>query len=419
MITRAPPPAETDEWERLAAAEVAVLSIANAGASNPRDFSGRLESLASIASVTHLDLSHCRGLRDAAAARVAARCGPALRWLSVAGTHGAFSSTGLAAFPANCPNLEYVDCSGASNFVDGARAEAQLLHACTAAKSVRAHASTDALAALSSSAVELTHLALESRGLRMRIPMNAAAMPATFFARLRSLDLSGVQVTDTDLRLIAQHCGLLTGLRLGPTARPSDAAMIHVARRNHSLTDIAVGPVASLSDASILALVEYCSGLRAVELGPSTASDASLIALGARCPGLTRLDASGAAGVTDAGVKAVATGCPRLRQLRLVGCTAVTQDALVAIARGCSGLLAMELKCRTPDGLDAAVTAIAESCRCLRTLVAQGSPVSVHALEALASNSHQLSSVDASCESPAATSPAVVALRRKCHSVTV
>jgi hypothetical protein len=34
-------------------------------------------------------------------------------------------------------------------------------------------------------------------------------------------------------------------------------------------------------------------------------------------------------------------------------------------------------------------------------------------------NSHQLSSVDASCESPAATSPAVVALRRKCHSVIV
>jgi serine/threonine protein kinase len=104
---------------------------------------------------------------------------------------------------------------------------------------------------------------------------------------------------------------------------------------------------------------------------------------------------------------------------RLVGCTAVTQDALVATARGCSGLLAMELKCRTPNGLDAAVTAITESCRCLRTLVAQGSRVSVPALEALASNSHQLSSVDASCESIAAASPAVLALRRRCHSVTV
>jgi hypothetical protein len=46
-------------------------------------------------------------------------------------------------------------------------------------------------------------------------------------------------------------------------ARPSDAAMIQVARRNRSLTKVAVGPVASLSDASILALVEYCSGLPA------------------------------------------------------------------------------------------------------------------------------------------------------------
>jgi hypothetical protein len=101
-------------------------------------------------------------------------------------------------------------------------------------REMRAHASTDALAALSSSAVELTHLALESRGLRMPIPMNAAAIPATFIARLRSLDLSGVQVTDTDLRLVAQHCGLLTSLRLGPTARPANAAMIHVARRNRS-----------------------------------------------------------------------------------------------------------------------------------------------------------------------------------------
>ena len=126
-------------------------------------------------------------------------------------------------------------------------------------------------------------------------------------ANLLDLDVSGTLVSDTSVRAIAQHCGMMKALSLG--------------------SDHFVSSASNISEEALVHLTTGCPHLRRLDLTSDAISEVSLLAIARCCTELEFLSLSGRVGqhsgvgelqISDAGLIEIQKGCPRLSGFRVV-----------------------------------------------------------------------------------------------------
>ena len=83
-----------------------------------------------------------------------------------------------------------------------------------------------------------------------------------------------------------------------------------------------------ITDTSIISISNHCTGLQSLNLEICrNITDASIISISENCTGLQRLDVSGT-NITDASLIAIAKNCTGLQSLRTYDCNGLSRDKL-------------------------------------------------------------------------------------------
>jgi len=187
---------------------------------------------------------------------------------------------------------------------------------------------------------------------------------------LRCLDVSGSQLRDDSVALIAGRCAGLASLSLADTPALTDAGVAALsalsALTSLDLTRAGVAAAqqsgarrprggAGVGDEAVAAAVAgSAASLRRLGLGGLPLTDAALARAVGACAGLTSLDCTGCIRLGDAALlQAASVSCPRLTELRLGGCSEASPAALPS--RGAGGAAPI-LKAALPSGAVAAAS---------------------------------------------------------------
>ncbi|RLN87585.1 hypothetical protein BBJ28_00005883 [Nothophytophthora sp. Chile5] len=236
---------------------------------------------------------------------------------------------------------------------------------------------------------QLRHVDVESKQIS-----NAALEQLCRCARLQTLALHCIKLTDASLLAISRACPKLTKVDLSGCSRVRDDGVIAIVSNCPALVQINLTMCRRITDRSVVALAQHASlSLEEVVLDRCLKRKLRSLSF-ARCPKmrgtdfynlpqvgntkasvplceLTALDLSGCAALDDRGVAAlVAANRFELRDLNLSALQSLGSATFAVIAQ-CSELRSLNLSlCRTLQNAD--LEAIAAGCTQLSTLLLQG-----------------------------------------------
>lgn len=157
---------------------------------------------------------------------------------------------------------------------------------------------------------------------------------------LRSLDLSGLAISDTVVEGIAEKAGgSLHFLAMNGCTGLTERAFKAIAAKCKALRFLDVGDVAAVDDAVLGTLVQSLGGtLRTLVIsGCSSITDAGVASAGAHCRALLSLTMRSLPLVTDLGLISLCAGIgPRVQILDVLDCTGITLGGYAgAVERHC------------------------------------------------------------------------------------
>jgi EIN3-binding F-box protein len=259
---------------------------------------------------------------------------------------------------------------------------------------------------------------------------------------LHTLDLSGGNITDAGLLMIAQRCRQLKDITLRDCKMISDNGLLALAANLPGLTSIDLFLTSNITCAGVTAIAERCPALVKITifadyLGTSGSfalndsiraiawgcpklqtisiyhgcrlSDESVAFLVERCKELRSVCLHGCNRVTDGGIKAIANSCPDLEKLILEDlpwsrhyCN-ITDECFIIVGQKCSKLVDISIAytCITEIGVtDVGIAALARGCPQLRRFSARGClSISTAGITALSHGCKDLRTIDFSmCE---------------------
>lgn len=221
-----------------------------------------------------LNLKHCVQLSDASLQIIGRRC-PQLLKLHLKAVRK-ISDQGVLSIAKACPSLLSISLSGRHITLQSCKLLGKLC------RNLQRIDLSDRLDLQSPGCIaSLTNA--------MRI---TSAVPSSF---LRKVDLSGTNVCDEGVALLAANARELEWLNLSKCARLTDAAVLAVAGNSFQLQVLLLSHTRGLTDQALLALAN------------------------ARLP-LTLLNLCGNTNLTDSALLTLCAACPGIRELRLKGC---------------------------------------------------------------------------------------------------
>jgi hypothetical protein len=151
---------------------------------------------------------------------------------------------------------------------------------------------------------------------------------------LSEVDFRGREsLTDATLTECAQHCPLVTTVRLAACSNVTTGGMRVLVSALRRLRVLHIWACVQLGDDTVLAIAEHCPLLEELSC-PVGVPDAAVVKLAEGCPHLTVLGLAGTH-VGDAGLLALATHCVNLKELYLHDCSNITMLGVRALAENC------------------------------------------------------------------------------------
>jgi hypothetical protein len=210
---------------------------------------------------------------------------------------------------------------------------------------------------------------------------------------LTSLDLSGQDISDEDLILVANRCPTLRSLVLHT----------HDAKRSSGRSIADKGP---LTDKGLIAIAEKCSSLQSLDVAACWSfTHLAFQAIAKNCPELRSLSVGGAfswdtqndkiaqSQIEDA-IVAIAKNCPELRSLSIPGAV-YSEDKLKTIISHCPKLEFFRIPNGNPfKSRDEILKTIGNHCKLLRVLDITGLGFSQEALLDVVTKCKDLQSIE-------------------------
>jgi F-box and leucine-rich repeat protein 2/20 len=181
---------------------------------------------------------------------------------------------------------------------------------------------------------------------------------------LHTLDLSGSDITDAGLLMIAQGCPQLKDITLSYCKKISDKGLLALTVNLPGMTSIDLSHASKMTHVGIFTIAERCPALVKISIFDyrSTSSSIelndSIQAIARGCPKLQTISISYCDWLSNESVVFLAERCKELRSVRLVGCDRVTNEAIRAIANSCPDLEKLDLggRPRTDPSLSSRIT---------------------------------------------------------------
>jgi hypothetical protein len=188
---------------------------------------------------------------------------------------------------------------------------------------------------------------------------------------IRSLVLSGTNVTGAGLIALTNMCGLMVELDLSHCTNMNDPSIISVAQNCPLLTMLNLTCCRNISDSSVIALTLNCAFLTSLNLTScGNITDGAVIAVARRYPALRGLELCFCDRISDTAVITLSESCGALTVLDLRRCRLITDAAVLFVSRNCRALTSLTLDF-CPHITTASVIALAESCPLLVELSAR------------------------------------------------
>ena len=170
---------------------------------------------------------------------------------------------------------------------------------------------------------------------------------------LHTLDLSGSDITDAGLLMIAKGCPQLKDITLGGCAKISDKGLLALAVNLPGMTSIVLGLRSDLTHVGVSAIAKRCPALVKISIFGSCQStygsvelNDSIRAIARGCPKLQTVSISYCHWLSDESVASLAERCKELRSVCLHECDLVTDGAIKAIANSCPDLEKLDVSGR-------------------------------------------------------------------------
>jgi hypothetical protein len=281
------------------------------------------------ASLTCLDLSHCRKVTDVAMIALAQQC-QLLTDLSLSYTY--LRNETFITFARSCSSITSLDVSNCQLITD------------------------EAMQYLAQNCLLLTALNVSQCPNISYLSLQALALHS---AVLATLNLCYCRTCDEGVTAIANGFPALTSLDLSYSlTTTTNAALIALAQRGHHLTALNLSNCSAITDDVVSALSVH-SQLRLLDLTDCFhVTDSAVVSLSEHCPSLTTLDLTHC-DITDDAVVALAETCRDLSSLSL-SYTDITDVSVVFLAHNCSSLTSLNLSCC--DITDTAILALSQAC---------------------------------------------------------
>ncbi len=260
-----------------------------------------------------LSLSECELITNAALETLAQRV-PGLFSLDVSGTQ--VTDAGLARLAQGCKMLQKVNFHGL-DISDAALAG--LAQACPGLQNVAvAHCAQITDESIAALALHCT--GLHTIGLRgTKITDVSLAQFGESCADMRKVKLLGTVITDSGLARLAEGCHKLEDVNLTGCDQITDVGAISLALHCPLIRTLFLSGT-QVTDVGLERIGEGCRFLKSVNLlGLENVSDVGLIKLAEGCPLLETVDMYGYGHISDASVWSFAENCPRLYSLSGVG----------------------------------------------------------------------------------------------------
>jgi F-box and leucine-rich repeat protein 2/20 len=254
---------------------------------------------------------------------------------------------------------------------------------------------------------------------------------------LHTLDLSGSDITDAGLLMIAQGCPQLKDITLSYCKEISDKGLLALTVNLPGMTSIDLWLTSHMTHVGVTAIAERCPALVKISIfagcrgtaGSVTINDAiraiawgcpklqtisisrdwrlsdeSVALLAERCKELRSVRLHECNVVTDGAIRAIANSCPDLEKLDVSGClttedgtfshfSRITDESFIIVGQKCSKL--MDFSIAYNDVTDVGIAALARGCPQLRSFSAHGCPlISGDGMMALSHGCKELRTID-------------------------
>ncbi|PIN21559.1 hypothetical protein CDL12_05741 [Handroanthus impetiginosus] len=320
--------------------------------------------------VDSLDLSVCPRIDDSAVSFLLSAAAPIwvrrIKRLNLSRCSG-LRFRGLEALAVNCKNLESVDISYCSGFVD---LEAAALSRSAELKELNLNK------CLNISDVGLAKIAvgcpkLEKLSLKWCFDITdiGVELLSKKCARLKHLDISYLKVTSESLRWISgmdrleilemvgcglvddmglhyigEGCPSLKVLDISRCDKLSSSALSSVIRGHNSLLQLHASHCFPELPMTVVHQLKDLAKLKVLTIDGSRVSDAALKIISENCRCLAEIRL-GKSKVRDEGIMQLVSGCVNLKALNLTCCSDLTDQAILTIADSCRDLISLKLEC--------------------------------------------------------------------------
>uniref|UniRef100_A0A6V7QRP7 F-box/LRR-repeat protein 15-like leucin rich repeat domain-containing protein n=1 Tax=Ananas comosus var. bracteatus TaxID=296719 RepID=A0A6V7QRP7_ANACO len=319
-------------------------------------------ALSRYPSVSHLDLSLCPRVGDAALSAIAGALRSSLRSIDLSRSR-LFSQIGLESLAVTCAGLVEIDLSNGTDLSDAAAAAIAKARNLERLWLARCKIMTDM--GLGCIAVGCPKLRLLCLKWCLGVTDLGVGLVAVKCKKLRSLDLSYTMITKKCLPAVMQ-LPCLEDLALAGCLGINDQALLSLKQGCMSLGVLDVSNcqhVTHLGLSSILSRAPGLCQLNLVYFCPFTQSLASSLQKLSKLQSI-RLDGCP---VTSAGLKAIANSCTSLKELSLSKCSGVTDEGLSSVVVKHKTLMKLDITC-CRNITDVSVANITSSCSALTSL---------------------------------------------------
>lgn len=140
---------------------------------------------------------------------------------------------------------------------------------------------------------------------------------------LKSIDISGLNITDVGISSLSEFCPFLEDVLLFDCKKITDKSLASLALNCKNLSKLSICECSAITDTGLVNLA--CSELKSLKMNFCVGiTNLGVIAIAKQCLKLESIDFTACDGVSDMGVVALANGCSQLSYLNFCGCIGLT-----------------------------------------------------------------------------------------------